>query len=166
MREPTPHHVKQTPTASFVANGSRHPPLAAAAIDTADDGMAPQVHELTAATKAEATRSPRARPHARQESPPAGRQAYAVDNELPEAPASDAGLPSAAAGSTTRNSAAVELCLEVTAPDKRPGSGASPGLNCHGAAFPNDDRLRKTYRTHVNVRNFTAGNIFPGNAMP
>ena len=108
MREPTPHHVKQTPTASFVANGSRHPPLAAAAIDTADDGMAPQVHELTAATKAEATRSPRARPHARQESPPAGRQAHAVDNELPEAPASDAGLPSAAAGSTTRNSAAVE----------------------------------------------------------
>ena len=108
MREPTPHHVKQTPTASFVANGSRHPPLAAAAIDTADDGMAPQVHELTAATKAEATRSPRARPHARQESPPAGRQAHAVDNELPEAPASDAGLPSAAAGSTTRNSAVAE----------------------------------------------------------
>jgi len=61
---------------------------------------------------------------------------------------------------------AVELCLEVTAPDKRPGSGASPGLNCRGAAFPNDNRLRKTYRTHVNVRNFTAGNIFPGNAMP
>ena len=107
MREPTPHHVKQTPTASFVANGSRHPPLAAAAIDTADDGKAPQVQELTAATTAEASRSPRAR-LVRQESPSAGRQAHAVTNELPEAPASDAGLPSAAAGSTTRNSAAVE----------------------------------------------------------
>ena len=97
MREPTPHHVKQTPTASFVAYGSRHPPLAAAAMDTAD-GMAQQVQE--------ASRSPRARP--RQESPSAGRQAPAVDDEPPEVPASDAGLPSAAAGSTTRNSAAVE----------------------------------------------------------
>ena len=53
MREPTPHHVKQTPTASFVAYGSRHPPLAAAAMDTAD-GMAQHVQE--------ASRSPRARP--------------------------------------------------------------------------------------------------------
>lgn len=60
----------------------------------------------------------------------------------------------------------VELCVEVTAPDKRPGAGASPGLNCRGAAFPNDNRLRKTYRTTVNVRNYTAGNIFPNNAMP
>ena len=97
MREPTPHHVKQTPTASFVAYGSRHPPLAAAAMDTAD-GMAQHVQE--------ASRSPRARP--RQESPSPGRQAPAVDDEPPEVPASDAGLPSAAAGSTTRNSAAVE----------------------------------------------------------
>ena len=97
VREPTPHHVKQTPTASFVAYGSRHPPLAAAAMDTAD-GMAQHVQE--------ASRSPRARP--RQESPSPGRQAPAVDDEPPEVPASDAGLPSAAAGSTTRNSAAVE----------------------------------------------------------
>ena len=60
----------------------------------------------------------------------------------------------------------VELCVEVAAPDPRPAAGASPGLNCRDAAFPNDNRLRKTYRTTVNVRNFTAGNIFPGNAMP
>jgi type IV pilus assembly protein PilW len=60
----------------------------------------------------------------------------------------------------------VELCVEVAAPDARAGAGASPGLNCRGQAFPNDNRLRKTYRTTVNVRNFTAGNIFPGNAMP
>lgn len=60
----------------------------------------------------------------------------------------------------------VELCVEVTAPDPRPGAGASPGLNCRGSAFANDNRMRKTYRTTVNVRNFTAGNIFPDNAMP
>lgn len=60
----------------------------------------------------------------------------------------------------------VELCVEVAAPDKRPGAGASPGLNCRGTAYPSDNRLRKAYRTTVNVRNFTAGNIFPGNAMP
>lgn len=60
----------------------------------------------------------------------------------------------------------VDLCLEVTAPDARTGAGASPGLNCRGAAFPNDNRMRKIYRTTVNVRNYTAGNIFPGNAMP
>jgi type IV pilus assembly protein PilW len=60
----------------------------------------------------------------------------------------------------------VDLCIEVTAPEPRPGSGASPGLNCRGSAFPSDNRMRRTYRTNVNVRNFTAGNIFPGNAMP
>lgn len=60
----------------------------------------------------------------------------------------------------------VDLCVEITVPEPRPGSGASPGLNCRGTAFPNDNRMRKTYRTTVNVRNFTAGNIFPNNAMP
>lgn len=60
----------------------------------------------------------------------------------------------------------VDVCIEVMAPDPRPGTGASPGSNCRGAAFANDNRLRKTYRTTVNLRNFTAGNIFPDNAMP
>lgn len=60
----------------------------------------------------------------------------------------------------------VDVCIEVMAPDPRPGAGASPGQNCRGLAFANDNRLRKTYRTTVNLRNFTAGNIFPDNAMP
>ena len=72
-------------------------------------------------------------------------------------------VTSEAAWSRVRN---VDLCIEITVPEPRPGSGASPGLNCRGAAFPNDNRMRKIYRSTVNVRNFTAGNIFPDNAMP
>jgi type IV pilus assembly protein PilW len=60
----------------------------------------------------------------------------------------------------------VDLCIEVVAPEKRGGSGATPGLNCRGAAFPSDNQLRRVYRTTVNVRNGTTGNIFPDNAMP
>lgn len=60
----------------------------------------------------------------------------------------------------------VDICIEVMAPDPRPGAGAAPGKNCRGEAFANDNRLRKTYRTTVNVRNFTSGNIFPDNQVP
>ena len=60
----------------------------------------------------------------------------------------------------------VDICVEVMATDPRAGSGASPGLNCRAVAFANDNRLRRVYRTTVNVRNTTTGNIFPGNAMP
>lgn len=60
----------------------------------------------------------------------------------------------------------VDLCIEVVAPDKRAGTGATPGVNCRGNAYPNDNQLHRTYRTTVNVRNGTTGNIFPDNAMP
>ena len=60
----------------------------------------------------------------------------------------------------------VDLCLEVMASDVRPGTGATGGLNCRGTAFPNDNRVHRIFRTTVNVRNGTAGNIFPSNAMP
>jgi len=60
----------------------------------------------------------------------------------------------------------VDICLEVMATDPRAGAGRSPGLNCRGQAFASDNRLRRIYRTTVNVRNYTTGNIFPGNAMP
>ena len=89
------------------------------------------------------------------------------------APSADAGSATQFMNATEVNTAgawarvrSVDLCLEIMATDARPGMGATSGLNCRGLAFPNDNRVHRTFRTTVNVRNGTAGNIFPNNAMP
>jgi type IV pilus assembly protein PilW len=89
------------------------------------------------------------------------------------APSADAGSATQFMNATEVNTAAawarvrsVDLCLEVVAANTRPGMGATAGLNCRGTAFANDNRVHRIFRTTVNVRNGTAGNIFPNNAMP
>ncbi|HET7774228.1 MAG TPA: PilW family protein [Burkholderiaceae bacterium] len=60
----------------------------------------------------------------------------------------------------------VDICLEVVSFDANTISGRTPGVNCRGAAFPSDNRVHRLFRTSVNLRNGTTGNIFPGNAIP
>lgn len=55
-----------------------------------------------------------------------------------------------------------EICLDVASLEGRAITGATPGVNCLGEAFPADGRLHRLYRFTVNRRNETAGNIIPG----
>jgi type IV pilus assembly protein PilW len=60
----------------------------------------------------------------------------------------------------------VEVCVEVVSFEPNTISGATPGTNCRGAAFPNDNRVHRLFRTTVNVRNSTRGNIFDPSIAP
>jgi type IV pilus assembly protein PilW len=61
---------------------------------------------------------------------------------------------------------AVDICLEIVSFDANTITGRTPGVNCRGNAFPSDNRVHRLFRTSVNLRNRTTGNIFPGNAIP
>ncbi len=54
----------------------------------------------------------------------------------------------------------VEICIDVVSFEPNVINGATPGLNCRGQAFPNDNRVHRLFRTVANVRNGTRGNIF------
>jgi type IV pilus assembly protein PilW len=55
----------------------------------------------------------------------------------------------------------VDLCFEVVSFEPNIASGPTPGTNCRGQAFPADGRVHRLFRTTVNLRNGSTGNLFP-----
>jgi hypothetical protein len=87
----------------------------------------------------------------------------------------DPGLPivrivdaSAIPAGSWENVRQVHMCIDVASFEPNTIEGATPGLNCRGAAFPADNRVHRIFRSTVNVRNGTrGGNINnPGSALP
>jgi type IV pilus assembly protein PilW len=58
------------------------------------------------------------------------------------------------------NVRAVDICIEVVSFEPNTITGASFGVNCRGAAFPADNRVHRTFRTKINLRNNTRGNVY------
>ncbi|MGL4576959.1 MAG: PilW family protein [Burkholderiaceae bacterium] len=60
----------------------------------------------------------------------------------------------------------VDVCVELISFEPNTITGTTPGVNCRGVAFPNDNRVHRLFRTSVNVRNSTRGNIFDPSVAP
>lgn len=54
----------------------------------------------------------------------------------------------------------VDLCFEVVSFEPNVATGATSGTNCRGQAFTADGRVHRLFRTTVNLRNGSTGNLF------